>query len=158
MRRTYRVQSPPALPHTVPSPHRLSLGEVRWEAAGSAVTACVCVRARGGKCGPRCLSRLLPGPSRARLLSSPRDLTFPTAVACVPVRLPGTATDPFPSSFPSSAPASVGSFSPPFPPGSLWGREGEERFVFNYYRYSEGRKNKGTKGNPKAIYFKPLLL
>lgn len=89
---------------------------------GGCRVSCNCVRvcARAvASAGPAASPASFQDPAGLDFFSSPRDLTFPTAGACVPVRLPGTATDPFPSSFPSSAPASVGSFSPPFPPGSL---------------------------------------
>ena len=108
----------PALP---PPPHRRSPGEVRWAATGSAVTACVCARAPASA-GPAASPASLGTPpgSTSPLFSSPRVL-HPG-----PVRIRGVGADPlFPSSIPSRTPAGGGSFSPPFPPGSLWGREGE---------------------------------
>ena len=162
------VQSPRALPRSVP-PHSPRLhtdgrrekldGRLRGQLSQLAcvcacVCVCVCARARASKCGPRRLSRLPGDPARLHI-SALLITSRPPSRACAH---PGHRPRPPPPFFhPLPHPRWRRLFLSTLPPRVTLGTRGRDLCLILAAIQREG-KNKGTKGNPKAISFKPLLL
>lgn len=74
-----------------------------------------------------------------------------------PVLIPGVGTDPLSFFIPLQHPRWRRFFLSTLPPRVTMGTRGRDLCLILAAIQRE-EKNKGTKGNPKAIYFKPLLL